>query len=94
MIANTAKTKSVSMQIVRWSQSIVLCRMTLMYADGKKGVKMMNDKPMIKHCRNCKWLSEMGYCQVKYTYKFVECQRISALLCKYYTERELEKWEL
>lgn len=55
---------------------------------------MMNDKPMIKHCRNCKWLTEMDYCQVRYTYKLDECQRISALLCKYYTERELEKWEI
>ena len=54
----------------------------------------MSDKPMIRHCKNCKWLTSMDFCAVKYKYKLDEFQRISALLCKYYKERKLEKWEV
>lgn len=44
-------------------------------------------KPMIRHCRNCEYISSVDYCTVKYSYKPDEFQRISALLCKFYKQR-------
>ena len=47
-------------------------------------------KPIIRHCRNCKYCEEkrkhfdvtLAYCTVKY--KTVEFERLAALTCKHY----------
>lgn len=50
----------------------------------------MEDKPIIRHCKNCKWCDKApiseGYCTVKY--KFFDCGRLNALFCKYYKEKD------
>lgn len=49
----------------------------------------MNDKPIIRHCRNCKWSkvrSINSYCTVKYDVIILE--RIKALFCRYYKQKE------
>lgn len=46
----------------------------------------MGDKPIIKHCRNCKYHKSASkfdiWCDVKY--KWRENGRISALFCRFY----------
>lgn len=50
-------------------------------------------KPMIRHCRNCKWGEckqyDTGvYCMVKYK-RIAECnQRIEAMMCWHYKKNE------
>lgn len=52
---------------------------------------MANDKPMIRHCRNCEYstyfVRDTIYCDVKYKLKIQEEQRISAVFCRYYKQR-------
>jgi hypothetical protein len=45
---------------------------------------MQNDKPIIRHCENCKWRCyAYGYnCEV--TYKWIVNKRLSALFCRYF----------
>ena len=46
----------------------------------------MNDKPIIRHCKNCKYSESAtlfdAYCNVKYDY--VDNGRIGAIFCPYY----------
>ena len=46
----------------------------------------MNDKPIIRHCRNCKYsyMKFGGYCGCEVRYKNIDCQRIRAWFCRYY----------
>ena len=48
----------------------------------------MDDKPIIRHCKNCKYHTPASlfdaWCNVKY--KWRSNGRISALFCKYYKE--------
>ena len=49
----------------------------------------MSEKPIIRHCRNCKYQRESlcdGYCEVKY--RFIEYGRSKALFCRFYKEKE------
>ena len=53
----------------------------------------MDDKPIIRHCRNCKYFdhytfTDGGVCKVKYQYALAEVQRIKAIFCKYYKVKE------
>lgn len=52
-------------------------------------VKNINDKPMIRHCMNCKYRQQRyysGYCDVKY--QSIEFPRLEALLCRHYKQKE------
>lgn len=55
----------------------------------------MNDKPIIRHCKNCKWCGDAafynGYCDVKY--KYIKNGRKSALLCRYFKPKGSEEDE-
>ncbi len=49
----------------------------------------MNDKPIIRNCKNCKYHRESlydGYCEVKYQY--IEWGMQKALFCRYYKKKE------
>ena len=54
----------------------------------------MDKKPIIRHCKNCKYstgyyhVTDILYCSVKYDMKLNGEQRICALLCKYYKQKE------
>lgn len=52
----------------------------------------MNDKPIIRHCRNCKYaeLHTTGevFCDVKYNLHLEGFQRADAIFCKYYKQKE------
>lgn len=56
---------------------------------------IMSDKPIIRHCRNCKYgvcrysdISDFVVeCSVKY--KSIVFPRLAALLCRYYKEKDL-----
>ena len=56
----------------------------------------MNDKPIIRHCQNCKWCTDAafydGYCNVKY--KYIQNARKSALLCRYFKPKGSEEDEI
>lgn len=49
-----------------------------------------NDKPIIRHCKNCKYCGPAsfhdGYCTVKY--KWIGNGRAKARFCKYYKAEE------
>ena len=52
-------------------------------------------KPIIRHCKNCKWSTRRGYgditsidCSVRYRSYDNDEQRLRALLCKHYREKE------
>ena len=48
----------------------------------------MEDKPIIRHCKNCRWCRVAlydGHCEVKY--KYIDNGRIKALFCKYYKKK-------
>ena len=49
----------------------------------------MNEKPIIRHWRNCKWhRGSLGIeeCEVKYDY--IHDGRIKALFCRYYKQKD------
>lgn len=48
------------------------------------------DKPIIRHCMNCKYhiFNENVYCYVRY--KYVKLQRLAACLCKFYKQKDCE----
>ena len=53
------------------------------------------DKPIIRHCKNCKWGIKRGYgdlsnieCSVRYRDYYNSEQRIRALLCRHYCKKE------
>ena len=50
----------------------------------------MENKPIIRHCKNCKWRDKAtlydGYCTVKY--KYIDDGRTKALFCKYYKAKD------
>lgn len=49
----------------------------------------MEDKPIIRHCRNCKYYNHAPFqfdCSVRYEDVF--CERIRALFCRYYKKKE------
>ena len=51
----------------------------------------MNDKPIIRHCRNCKWYrGRLGIeeCEVKYQY--ILDGRKKALFCRYYKQKDIK----
>lgn len=54
----------------------------------------MSQKPIIKHCRNCIYGENTipeGYCADMYCnvkYKFIKFERLSALLCPYYSAKK------
>ena len=52
----------------------------------------MNDKPIIRHCRNCKYakLHTTGevFCDVKYNLHLEGFQRSDAIFCRYYKQKE------
>lgn len=60
----------------------------------------MDEKPIIRHCKNCKYstgyhhITDSLYCSVKYNLKMNEGQRICALLCKYYKQKEGDSDEM
>ena len=58
-----------------------------------KGYKETSKKPIIRHCKNCKWVcldvfTDSVTCSVKYKHILSEEQRTSALLCRYYSEED------
>ena len=49
-------------------------------------------KPIIRHCRNCKWAKECTSdryisCSVKYKYIYGRSQRLRGLLCRFFTSK-------
>lgn len=52
------------------------------------------NKPIIRHCKNCKWAvkwhghCDSVYCDIKYKLYLDWQQRIAALLCKYYSQKD------
>lgn len=55
----------------------------------------MDNKPIIRHCRNCEWANTNKsfpefkiFCEVKYKSVFAEYQRCTALFCRHYKKRE------
>lgn len=56
----------------------------------------MSQKPIIKHCRNCIYGENTipeGYCAAMYCnvrYKFINFERLSALLCPHYSAKKDE----
>ncbi len=53
----------------------------------------MSEKPIIRHCRNCKWCKEYLLCDsinCTVTYKTIWHQRIKALFCRFYKVKENE----
>lgn len=51
----------------------------------------MENKPIIRHCRNCKWCQKYPLCdsiECNVTYKRIWYQRITAIFCKYYKKKE------
>ena len=52
---------------------------------------MQNDKPIIRHCMNCKYFITSGYrtydCDVRY--REVLYKRFRALICRYYKQKEV-----
>ena len=58
----------------------------------------MDGKPIIRHCKNCKYykprygfFTGAGDCDVKYDYLPESSQRITAIFCKYYKQKESEE---
>ena len=52
---------------------------------------MQNDKPIIRHCKNCEWCKEykwLSHIDCTVTYKTVWKTRLKALFCRYYKEKE------
>lgn len=56
---------------------------------------MKEEKPMIRHCKNCKWNQvlfgktiSLCYCKVKF--RNVNRPRIMALICSYFSMKERE----
>lgn len=50
----------------------------------------MCEKPIIRHCRNCKWskpcfMLSAVRCEVKYKSVYDDTGRITATFCKYFT---------
>ena len=52
----------------------------------------MDKKQIIRHCRNCEWCCyrKCGsiYCEVKYKTVYDFEQRITALFCRHYKQKE------
>lgn len=55
----------------------------------------MNEKPIIRHCRNCEWakinFANSVTCEV--TYKYFSSngeQRRKALFCRYYKQKDIK----
>ena len=58
----------------------------------------MDNKPIIRHCRNCKWSNTQKsctglsiYCEVRYSEVFDDFQRATALFCRHYKKRVKEE---
>jgi hypothetical protein len=55
-------------------------------------MNFMEDKPIIRHCLNCKWCDKApiseGYCTVKY--RFFDFGRLKALFCRFYKKKDNE----
>lgn len=55
----------------------------------------MSDKPIIRHCRNCKYskLDRSGaiFCDVRYEYYSTKKQRKTARFCRHYKPEDLTK---
>ena len=53
---------------------------------------MQNDKPIIRHCVNCKYgkplVNEFGTMECYVRYKFTFFPRLKALFCRYYKAKE------
>ena len=54
-------------------------------------------KPIIRHCKNCEWCKQNKHndnidCTVTYKYILEDFQRIKAILCRYYKQKEGAKW--
>ena len=52
-------------------------------------------KPMIRHCKNCEWCQRKTFtdsidCLVRYTVVLVSGQRIKAIFCKHYKQKEVQ----
>lgn len=61
----------------------------------------MGDKPIIRHCKNCRYSCEnedqreygdMPYCNVRYDY--IMNARFKALLCRFYQQKESSSCEV
>ena len=60
---------------------------------SKNELADMNEKPIIRHCRNCKWCTEYPdsriiECQVKYKNIWKQEQRREALFCRHYKQKD------
>lgn len=52
----------------------------------------MEDKPIIRHCLNCKYceVNECNSAECKVFYKYVFFMRIKALFCRFYKKKDNE----
>ena len=56
-----------------------------------KGYCEKPQKPIIRHCYNCRWCSKGGgwaNCEVTYNGIYYSNKRLKALLCKHYCQKE------
>lgn len=53
----------------------------------------MSDKPIIRHCKNCKWHIQFAGCDPECTVKYQWCRnpRLKALFCRYYKQKGSEE---
>lgn len=54
---------------------------------------LINDKPIIRHCRNCQYARHKDFaggieCMVRYITMYEKQQRRKALRCRYYNQRK------
>lgn len=52
----------------------------------------IGEKPIIRHCRNCKWSIKYACCSPECTVKYEFCfnPRLKALFCRYYKQKEVK----
>lgn len=48
------------------------------------------DKPIIRHCENCQWYECTPCYDCTVLYRNIWFQRLKALLCRFYTKKEVE----
>lgn len=51
----------------------------------------MDDKPIIRHCFNCRYcIRSVGLNKCDVYYDYIHSPRSKAIFCKYYKQKELE----
>ena len=51
-----------------------------------------NGKPLIRHCRNCKWYNRSCTIDCDVLYKDISFERLRAMFCKFYEVTTKPYW--